>query len=712
MTVKKSILLLLAISLLVYLKWVLPGIYFDGDWPYYPVRILKEFFYLPRAWTPFGDFGGLDLTLWRYPLFLTYGLFGVLHMDSSIADRVLVFFPTIILGNISVFYLTKKITRSSIGGIFGALVFNYNTYIFIVNTAFLLYSGAVWVVITLLFFMLSLEKKKLFFSILTLVSLWISSIYDIRMSYISCLLLFGYYTYYVIFIQKNIGIKAFIGSLSYLFSPISIFILLNLYWVFPLIFSKKLVTNSLLQRSLFGNEFLNILYSITLYHPFWSGAQIAAFNPQPILFYFWLIPIVAFLGLFVGKNNKHILFFGIVTILGVFLTKQVGQPFSYMYVFLFQHLPGFSAFREATKFYFIISLGYSVLIGSFVSFIGRLPIARKYLQYKVGILVLLFVVLMSNTLPFIFGKTAMSNAYVKDEQYYVLENYLFNQRGFFRHLWIPRGSKWSTATYDKPGYSADVITNGLWAKYYLSNLDYDAKKIPHVILTSLTQSYSQSLLSVYSIKYIIVPIQDDKNDADFFTLYGKNRQYYIDNLNKISYLKKIDIGTKDIAIYENPTVKPHIYLTAEEESIYKNILYQKVIYSSPNTSLYVLPIEHISQPVYLNFSSSFSPNWELHLGSFNWFEALVKKNYSLSVNHFANDAGLNSFYIDPKVVCLSATGCVKNPDGSYSMKLILYFKPQEYLYFGLIISSVTLLGVLVALVILGIKEIKNYGKKN
>jgi hypothetical protein len=67
-----------------------------------------------------------------------------------------------------------------------------------------------------------------------------------------------------------------------------------------------------------------------------------------------------------------------------------------------------------------------------------------------------------------------------------------------------------------------------------------------------------------SIKYVIVPIQDIANDDDFFVSYGgKNdpniRDWYIAEMDRVSWLKKIDIGTQELAVYENENYKPHIY---------------------------------------------------------------------------------------------------------------------------------------------------------
>jgi hypothetical protein len=135
-------------------------------------------------------------------------------------------------------------------------------------------------------------------------------------------------------------------------------------------------------------------------------------------------------------------------------------------------------------------------------------------------------------------------------------------------------------------------------------------------------------------------------------------------------------------------------LTKELETIYKNLSFTAIDWQSKNPTEYTLKLNNISQPVFLNFSEAYHPDWKLHLGNFNWFTILFNKNYFLpDSNHFKNDATLNSFYLDPAQIC-SGNKCERNSDGSYNLELTLYFKPQSYFYLGLIISGVTLFGCL------------------
>ncbi|MBU2632302.1 hypothetical protein KKG52_01170, partial [Patescibacteria group bacterium] len=251
-----------------------------------------------------------------------------------------------------------------------------------------------------------------------------------------------------------------------------------------------------------------------------------------------------------------------------------------------------------------------------------------------------------------------------------------------------------------PGY--DYWNNSLKA------IPVNMYSFAEIMAMALKLENSNNLLDISSVKYVFIPIRDLVNDQDFFVFFGKSRQYYIDQLNKISYLKKIDIGTKEIVVYENKDFRPHIYATAEKETIYKDLrptIYD-VKYKFVNPTEYKVSLKNVKTPFYLNFSESYHPQWNVYLGDFKWYSVLLNKQKAISnKNHFKNDAGLNSYVLDPKSIC-KQSACVQNKDGSHNINMTLYFAPQSYMYFGGIISLTTLFGVLSYLGYIGFSKLK------
>ena len=171
-------------------------------------------------------------------------------------------------------------------------------------------------------------------------------------------------------------------------------------------------------------------------------------------------------------------------------------------------------------------------------------------------------------------------------------------------------------------------------------------------------------------------------------------------MDKISWLHRINIGTKDLVLYENYGYRPHIYITNNQVTINDPQQYKSVYYNFINSGKYQVIVKNVKEPFYLNFSESYNTGWKVYLGNFNWVNVLLGKQNAISdKNHFQTDATLNAFLINPEQVCnvhkinnvyKVGNGCVKNADGSYDINMTLFFAPQAYLYLGLIISGTTL----------------------
>lgn len=678
------------LSMYVYAKWTSFNIFFGGDWVFYFSNFLKSFL-SPSSWAGVNQLGAPDLLIWRMPINFLQGIFGFLGYGSNVSEKILIFWPTLIVANISSFFLVKKITKSSLAGFVGAIVFNYNTYFFVINTAFLLYSAAAWSVLTLYIFIHALEKKKLYLFILSGLTLFLTGSYDFRIAYVSIFLLGLYFLFHALFIEK-LNWKVVRKNFACFILQGFVFGLLNLYWIISFIKSNSLATNVILQRGLFGNEFSNVLYAIALFHPFWTGGETTYFNPQIIFTYFWLIPIFSFLGLYLNRKNKNVLFFGVVALIGIFLTKQVAVPFTGVYAWLFTHLPGFNAFREASKFYYLIVLGYAVLIGSVISWLLGRPREKKFELFAKCLFVILVVtVFLWNAKPIVTGE--IGGIFVPrhiSQDYYILGKDIIDQNSFYRDLWLPTALTWSETSINNPILSGAIVLQNDWAKIF-QNYFYDqTQTTSKLLIADLNKKEAPNLLRLSSIKYIFIP-GDSVEDGNMYTYfyYGENEKYFIDKLNNINYLHKIDFGTKIVAVYEIKNYRPHVYATAQKESIYKNLppMIYDVSSNLITSSQYKVSAKNIKAPFYLNFSEAYNSEWKLRVGDFNWFYAITDKQYFLSDKyHFQNDATLNSFYIDPQVVC-NVQSCKVNKDGTYDINMTLYFAPQSYLYLGLIISG-------------------------
>ena len=361
---------------------------------------------------------------------------------------------------------------------------------------------------------------------------------------------------------------------------------------------------------------------------------------------------------------------------------------------MFENFPGFSAFREATKFYYLIILGYSVLIGFFVKWLWS---KRKTTKIKVclkfGLTILIVLIFIANTVNIFSGQIESLYTPKKiPKEYLIAKNYFNDENRNYRFLLVPRDSRWWYNSNKVPKFNLTRIIEDKW-----KNIKGYKKNTMHRYVDILEQDFSENLLNNYSVKYLVIPLdikEDSKND--FSLHFKKDRDFYINIIEKLSYLKKVDIKAGNLLIYENIGYKPRLYITEKQESIYKEISYKKIEYKQFSTTKFKIQLKSIKEPIHLNFSDTYHPEWKIRLGrDINWFDSIFAKNYFYnSYFHYENDGFLNSFIINPEYIKqnFSKEYYKENPDGSIDVELVMYFKPQSYLYLGLIISGTTLLG--------------------
>lgn len=567
----KFLIISLLVSLIVNYRWLSFDIFTYSDYGFSFSETLKGVLGF-GVWNSF-SLGYVNEIAWRLLGLenIVFSFFGYLGFDSNIGDKFLLFWPWIFFSVIASYYLVKRITNSDVASMVGSFVFCFNSYFLSINRSghFLISFSSVFAVFSIIFFIEFFQRRRIRDLFLTSIFLFLSSIIDLRFAYVAVWVLFFYVLYYIFFVcnGNNFRVRIF-KNLFFSAIPIIILLFLNIFWILPYLNTGSLQGNTL-NRSLFGNDFFNILASITLFHPFWSGGKIDWFVVQSIPFYFWLIPIFAFCGFIFNRKNKTIVFFAIISLLGVFLSKQVGYPFQGVYSWLFENLPGFNAFREASKFYFLIIIGYSVLIGSFISYLYQMK-SKCFLFhiFRFFLLFLISFVFIWNAKPIITGEigaTYISRTIPND--YIIFKEFINGQSNvtcnYFRTLWVPGKSNWSFYSFNYPRIILSYVMGADWQGYASLFNDYNNLSVNSKLMKIFEFNIGKAVLNVSSIKYIIVPINDFKNDSDPFRYYGRNREenireWYVLELDKVGWLKKIDIGTKDLVVYENEDYKSYI----------------------------------------------------------------------------------------------------------------------------------------------------------
>ena len=708
------IIILVFIVLITHWRWIFLNEYFSsGDSAYFTwfVDTSRDFFRFPSIWSSLDvntagtSFGGLDVLLSEYPsLSFMYAGLAIFFQNTIIASKIVFLIPIPIISVIGSFLLIQYLLKNKKAGIIGAIVYSYNVHTLLLQTGTIQWAVAYALApLILYFFIKNIDNKKMNLSVITGLVGFMAGSYDFRILYIVIWVMLFYIIYQILFKIKDKTYTQIVPILQYGFVPFAIIFLLNFFWILPFYLSNTLSHNPLFDRALFGSHFFNFFQGLNLFHPYWTGGPPKVFSVQPIPFYFWLIPIFALMGLITNFKNKKILFFTFIAILGILLTKQEDYPFPYLYLWLYDHFPGFNAYREASKFYMLIALGYSILIGAFVGWLWETWREKKWQIYGKYLLTLLIVsIFLWNAKPLITGEIGRLFTPIKlPNDYKILAIFLDSDHQFSRTLWFPAWSKWSffdnnhpryTFYYDAYEWFLEFKKNPAY-RVHIYNTTKIAPDLPWNV-DLLNQSFSDNFLDITNTKYIIIPPQykDTPDDDMFLGTSINDRPFIINLLNSLAFIKKINIGTKDMVVYENFNYKPLIYITSMMDNVYKAIPYKAVNYQFISPTEYLVGIKNISKPIYLNFNNSYAKDWTLDLGD---------KHYLSNKDHLQTNMKFNAFYINPIEITKNYDKkfYTKNTDGSINLKLRLYYKPQDLVNIGVYISLVVLISVLTYLFI-------------
>lgn len=553
----------------IYNSWFLSlGVQTAGDWPYFSditSDTLRRFYF--SMWLSDNQFGRVLIDAGQAPTYAIYGwLSYYFNTGYGFNERLIHLWPSVILALFSSYTLIKYLFKDKYAAILGMIVYSANTYYLALLTGGLTLAVAYAIVpLIILFYLKAVNTRKVIDVILCALIFSVCGAYEPRIALIIIAILgiLAIVHYFYIFRgDEPNDIKSTIKMFMIYASPIVIFGLLNIYWVIGL--SKAGGADStVIASNLFGNEFFNISEALTLFHPFWTGKAIQPFFIHNIPIYFWFIPVVAFGGLAFNKKDYRLLFFAVVGAIGILLTKQSGEPFSSLYEWLFIHLPGFNAFREASKFYLLIALSYSVLIAAFFLFIKK-RYGQRYIA--IGAFIFIAMLFLPNLIPVVnntVGPTFRTRSI--PSEYTELNNFL-DQDDFSRTLWVPQKSRWSLSSDKHPIVSASALLKTLDGDLEDTYKDNKNATQSDEIIAMLKQNFMPTVLSNAAIKYVIVPQRDVQNDDNFYRSYNDDPAVFARSLESVGYLKKLNLNIKGFIVYE--TIKPKKPYFSSTDKIY------------------------------------------------------------------------------------------------------------------------------------------------
>ncbi len=662
------------ILIFVFRIFLIPGPRFANDFPFVSRQTLLSNFSFPQTWSSdTGEMGEYAVkTLWAWPLEILYSLGAHLGLSFEVLMRLFGIFPIVILG---VYFMDRFLSRQNVspsGRFVGCLLYVLNSFIILIIDGGQLQIGLSYAIFPWVYqSILDALEGSIRLKVKSGILVSVLGFLDIRFVYVLLVLLFIRFLYESLFQKRgNLWLWFFswvkVGLVIFL-----VFVGLNFYWILPSIAAEAPALPSSYTRVSQASflSFANIGHSLFLLSPHWYKNVFG--KVTPVLPEFVFIPVLVFLAPVLKRKDRIVGFWLLVALIGIFLVKGTNPPLSGVYTWFFTNIPGFSLFRDPTKFFFLIALSYSVLIGitvnELMNYFGKL----KIVNWKVGLIPLLltsyFLILIRPVWLTKMTGTLSDQPYQKE--YNRLADILEDDNSFGRVLWLPSRPPLGYASDDHPVVEGlrlllkRPFQVGVVGSYELLNFIREAE-------------YMGELFDIAAIKYIAYPYPDTRREE----LKKDNVEYYYAFLDQLSNLQWIDkrltnspvpllqvkksqdrffiadntfliVGSdriyNELANIENFDLSKNAFIFAEEKPGLSNIcksisctvvLYEKnemdFLASFIDKKRFIFPAE------YLDFEPNEQGLWKRETVDFLWWRNFLQQKYKLDYQEFDYGGGV------------------------------------------------------------------------
>jgi len=455
-----------------------------------------------------------------------------------------------------------------------------------------------------------------------------------------------------------------------------------------------------------------------------------------------------------NSNNKKLYFFSLFTVTLLFLIKGPAPPFGNIFYDFNKIFPLYTEIFSNiyTKYGLLLSMGYSVMMGYFVSALeSRFEGIRK----KAALTIILILLLVPLFIPYALKMTGPQYGYVDIPDSYFKSAKIINAYdGEGRILDLPLPSvnnfrlyKWG---YVGAGIYFYFIDMPVLDKSYtvINRFDYEALSNTKYSIEHKDSELLEKLLNLYNVRFIVYHKDDiqypDQAESDTDTLQSFTKIFSSQEIDLYSHTLSSDYISKNEHLPS--TILPRIYTTKAQIIIQtsdqlisvikpdfvpgkQNIIsldqnQNKTIpeiYSTDtpfiyfkkiNPTKYKIKIENATEPFYLTFSESYDPQWVIYINK-DKLQCNPTINYE-NMNVVECQKESKFFEIEdlirifdksfPEEKHFIVNGYAnawyidpQNLDMNKDITVTIYYKPQTYFYIGLIITGLTLSWVMVYL---------------
>ncbi|MHA1617030.1 MAG: hypothetical protein ACTSX9_06985 [Candidatus Njordarchaeales archaeon] len=538
----------LAINIIVYRSYLIESLVVGGDFKY-----LSPYFFVYHY--KLGIF-------WYYyqPLYVLIGLLtSIFNLSFSIIEKVFFLYIIVFIMPVSMYVLSRHITKSPEAAIIASILFSLNSYILYRGSGHihLAVSYAIAPVpLYLTYKTLESDKRveSFFWNSLLVISLIVIFLYSIHNSLLTLILIVALMLYNSL-IDVAVGkasIRQIVRSIIHLaFTSVMFFVTTAYFWIPSIISlrSSSLIYHVDPRTRLRWLSWTNLFNTIILRHGHW-----------PIVDYYpWALAIVTALvysSLTLVRNfreKKNVIFYSIVSIISTFLVKGYNAPFPQFNEFLLMKIPLFGYYNEPQKFFLLLCVSYSILIGittrEAILGIEKIIEFKKILNMrfvkirKIVIGAMIFLLLIPFASFIMQPRIGTYSPVSLPKEYFFIDKFIEQDPENFKFIWWPNEGKYRIFYPDKQ----PIRTNDLpLIKFLMYNNKLDV---------------TLELLARLNVKYLI---PRDKEAMFFLTNHSD------------SLLQKVRIGDNFYIFQNSFYVKTHHVYGANSLIIlfggYKSIL--------------------------------------------------------------------------------------------------------------------------------------------
>ncbi len=452
-----------------------------------------------------------------------------------------------------------------------------------------------------------------------------------------------------------------------------------------------------------------------------------------------LCVLFAFLQSNKKKQQKYSLFFFLIFLGGVFLSKGTAAPLGELYKFSLKFIKYFGIYRASDiKFPFFVVFALAYLIPYSLSVLANM---KRFARIKNQIFVGFFLGIIFLGVPFILGSVipsrqatinslkvqipeywiqAMLNMPKMDDgrilvfpkNYSPLDNYIWGYKG----VYLPYSFVDTPIVGYSIGYGSSIeesrfnAVNIIFSLYekgdfismqkalslfnirtILLRNDFDLAQNALDVDQKVDSHYSKDVLQKKLDNFF--PRHSSYNQLVFYSVPDAFflGQIYIPR--EVQYLngKRLEVLQEAISnkTYEVGTA---LFIDAKRQfPMYSNTNITGLVrYNKKSPAEYVVEVTSSEKVIPLVFGESYSEGWKINVEG-------VSRNVvsTLNSSHEIVNGYANSWIIDIESICLEMKNC-KIKNGQRTILLSIYYGPQRQFIFGL---AVTLIGMLISIII-------------